>query len=374
MSLEFLPPATQQAMVAWLLILLFCAVAVTIALIAHRVLITVIRRVASKRPFVMEATTLAFHPSQIAFALIAIRIVLSGAPRYLPFVPSVSYIVTVLLILTLTWLVIRCINAVSATVVRLNPHDVSDNLKARRVLTQTRVLERSAIFIVGLLGLAFVLLTLPGARQIGASLLASAGIVGLVAGIAAQPVLGNFIAGLQIAFSQPIRIDDVLIVEGEWGRVEEITGTFVVVRVWDERRLIVPLRWFIENPFQNWTHRSSTILGTVFLWLDFSVPTAAVRAEFERVCKASELWDGRVCVMHVTETSERAMQVRLLVSAKDSGTAFELRCAIREAMLAFCAREFPEGLPRLRASLDGPGAQVSAAAAASGGEPPAAAN
>ena len=256
------------------------------------------------------------------------------------------------LILALTWLAMQCIKAVTVTVVNRNPADVIDNLKARRILTQTRVLARSAHFIVGLLGLGFVLLTLPGAKQFGASLLASAGVAGLVAGMAARPVLGNFIAGLQIAFSQPIRIDDVLIVKGEWGRVEEITGTFVVIRIWDERRMIVPLQWFIENPFENWTHNSSTILGTVFLWLDFVVPVPALRVEFERICKSSPLWDGRVCVLHITDVNERAMQVRLLTSAQDSGTAFDLRCIIREEMISFIAAHYPQALPRLRTALD----------------------
>lgn len=345
----FLSPALQDTLASWMLILLFCGLAVGIALILHRILLGILRRVTRHRALPKEVLRLASPPAQFAMALLGIRMVLTGAPRDLAFVPGVSYVVGILLIGTLTWLAMRCVQAVGNTVIQANPYDVADNLKARRVLTQTRVLVRSAMFVLGLVGLSFALLTLPGARQIGASLLASAGIVGLVAGIAAQPVLGNFIAGLQIALSQPIRIDDVLIVEGEWGRVEEITGTFVVVRVWDERRLIVPLRWFIENPFQNWTHRSASILGTVFLWLDFGVPIPAVRAEFERVVKSSSLWDGRVCVLHVTETSERAAQIRLLVSAKDSGTAFDLRCAIREAMIAFIAREYPEGLPRLRA-------------------------
>ncbi len=349
--LDLLPAHLEDTVLAWLTILLFCGLATLVAFVVHRAVVGVIRRLARQRPLILEMTRLARRPGQLALSLLGIRIVLTGAPSDVPLVPGVSYGVGVLLIATLTWLAIRCVQGVGNTVIQANPYDVADNLKARRVLTQTRVLVRSAIFVLGLVGLSFALLTLPGARQIGASLLASAGIVGLVAGIAAQPVLGNFIAGLQIALSQPIRIDDVLIVEGEWGRVEEITGTFVVVRVWDERRLIVPLRWFIENPFQNWTHRSSSILGTVFLWLDFGVPIAAVRAEFERLTRSSPLWDGRVCVLHVTETSERAAQIRLLVSAKDSGTAFDLRCFIREAMIAYMAREYPEGLPRLRTDV-----------------------
>ncbi|MDQ2148377.1 mechanosensitive ion channel [Alcaligenaceae bacterium C4P045] len=335
-------------------ILGFGLAATLLAIAVHRAGIGLLRRIARRRPFTTHATTVAFGASRLCLVFFAWRIVLSGAPSGVPYLTPISYVVTVALILALTWLAIRCIQSISETIIAQNPFDVSDNLKARRILTQTRVLARSAYFIAGLLGFAFVLLTLPGARQFGASLLASAGVAGLVAGIAARPVLGNFIAGLQIAFSQPIRIDDVLIVNGEWGRVEEITGTFVVVRIWDERRMIVPLQWFIENPFENWTHQSSTILGTVFLWLDFGVPVDAVRTEFERLCKACELWDKRVCVLHVTDATDRAMQVRLLVSARDSGTAFDLRCHIRERMIAFIAAQYPDSLPRLRAELDSP--------------------
>lgn len=348
----YIPEYLLEAIKPWLVLSGALLIAVIVALILHRTGIAVLRRIARHRPFTTEMTVSGYRASQVLMVLFAIRVVLSGTPDTFPFIVGTSYVVSVALILALTWLVHCCINAISKTVVVLNPYDVIDNLKARRILTQTRVLTRSAHFIVGLLGLSFVLLTLPGARQFGASLLASAGVAGLVAGIAARPVLGNFIAGLQIAFTQPIRIDDVLIVQGEWGRVEEITGAFVVIRIWDERRLIVPLQWFIENPFENWTHTSSTILGTVFLWLDFSVPLDAVRAEFERVCKAAQLWDGRVCVMHVVDTTDRAMQVRLLVSAVDSGTAFDLRCLIRESMLSFIAREHPQGLPRLRTNVD----------------------
>lgn len=326
--------------------------AAILAGVLHRVGVMLLRRLVRNRPYLTNASFIAYRASQVCLMLFAVRLVLTGAPDDTPWLLPLSYMTSVALIVALTWLAMRCIRTLSATVVQLNPVSAADNLKARRILTQTRVLTRSAYFIAALLGLGFVLLTLPGARQFGASLLASAGVAGLVAGIAARPVLGNFIAGMQIAFSQPIRIDDVLIVQGEWGRVEEITGTFVVVRIWDERRLIVPLQWFIENPFENWTHTSSTILGTVFLWLDFGVPVPAVRAELERICKQSSLWDGRVCVLHVTDANERAMQLRLLVSARDSGTAFDLRCAIREAMLAFIAGNYPDSLPRLRAALD----------------------
>ena len=328
---------------------------VIVALLLHRAGIMLVRRLARNRPYTTNALKCGYRPSQLCAVLFALRLVLTGAPENTPLLLQLSRIDSVLLILALTWLAISCVNSISDTIAHSNPVDVADNLRARRLLTQTQVLTRSANAIIGLLGLGFVLLTLPGARQFGASLLASAGMAGLVAGIAARPVLGNFIAGLQIAFSQPIRLDDVLIVKGEWGRVERITGTFVVVRIWDERRMIVPLQWFIENPFENWTHTSASILGTVFLWLDFSVPVPQIRAEFERVTRASSRWDQRVCVLHVTDANEHGMQLRLLVSAQDSGTAFDLRCELREAMIAYIAANYPDSLPRLRPVLDAPG-------------------
>ena len=174
-----------------------------------------------------------------------------------------------------------------------------------------------------------------------------------MAGIAAKPVFGNLIAGLQIALTQPIRLDDVVIVEGEWGRIEEIGSSYVVVRIWDERRMVVPLTWFIENPFQNWTRASADLLGTAFLWLDYRTPIAAVRAELERICHSEPLWDGRVCVTQITDTSDNTIQVRLLVSARNSGDAFDLRCLVRERMIDFLTREHAYALPRIRAEITG---------------------
>lgn len=249
------------------------------------------------------------------------------------------------------WLLVRAVAAGEQAILRENPMEVADNLEARRIQTQTRVLSRVLMGAIILVGVSLILLTFPMVRQIGTALLASAGIIGLVAGIAAKPVFGNLIAGLQIALTQPIRLDDVVIVEGEWGRVEEINSSYVVVRIWDERRMVVPLTWFIENPFQNWTRRSADLLGTAFLWLDYTAPIAAIRAELERICKGEALWDGRVCVTQVTETSEKTLQIRLLVSARNSGDAFDLRCIVRERMLDFLAREHPQSLPRTRAEL-----------------------
>lgn len=249
------------------------------------------------------------------------------------------------------WLLVRAVAAGEDAILRDNPMEVADNLEARRIQTQTRVLSRVLMGVIILVGVSLILLTFPMVRQIGTALLASAGIIGLVAGIAAKPVFGNLIAGLQIALTQPIRLDDVVIVEGEWGRVEEIGSSYVVVRIWDERRMVVPLTWFIEHPFQNWTRRSADLLGTAFLWLDYRAPIPAIRAELERICKGESLWDGRVCVTQVTETTEHTLQVRLLVSARSSGDAFDLRCIVRERMLDFLAREHPQALPRTRAEL-----------------------
>lgn len=369
MDINYLSTIPDGPLRSGLIVIISALIAIVIALIVHKLLIIALRKLARGRPFTTNLTAFTFSASRVCVMLFALRLVLAGAPDNTAFISQISYLSTVLLIIALTWFAMSCIESVANTVIQLNPSNVQDNLKARRVLTQTRVLTRSAHFIVGFIGLAFVLLTLPGARQFGASLLASAGVAGLVAGIAARPVLGNFIAGLQIAFSQPIRIDDVLIVEGEWGRVEEITGTFVVVKIWDERRLIVPLQWFVENPFQNWTHSSSTILGTVFLSLDFSVPIAPLRQEFERLTHASELWDKRVCVLQVTDATERTVQLRFLVSTQDSGRAFDLRCLIREGMINFITQNYPHALPRLRSSFDLSEEQRQAQAAGSPKDP-----
>jgi small-conductance mechanosensitive channel len=208
-----------------------------------------------------------------------------------------------------------------------------------------------------------MLMTFPGARQVGASLLASAGVIGLVVGLAAKPVFSNLIAGLQIALAHPIRLDDVLVVEGEWGTVEEINGTFVVMKLWDDRRLILPLTYFIEKPFQSWTRHTSKLLGSAFIYVDYGMPLAPLRAELERIVRASPEWDGRTFVLQVTDVTERSMQLRLLATAASAPLAFDLRCRIREEMLTFMQREYPEHLPRMRVE-NATGSPVEAHAAA----------
>ena len=336
----------------WLSITIIGTGAVLAALVVHTVLFAVLRRVTKFSVIAGTVVEFTAAPSRFVLPLFALQFVIGAAPDDLRFRAVAAHALSILFIAAVTWLFIRAVGGVGEAVMRLHPASVSDNLQARRVQTQTRVLTRTVMFFAVLVGAASALMTFPGMRQIGTSLLASAGVAGLVAGIAARPVLGNLIAGLQIALSQPIRIDDVVIIEGEWGRIEEITTTYIVVKIWDERRLVVPLEWVISKPFQNWTRTGSQLLGTVFLWVDYRVPLAPLRAELERICEEAPEWDRRVAMIQVTEANERAVQLRALVSAQDASKAWDLRCRVREALIDFLQREYPESLPRLRAELD----------------------
>lgn len=232
--------------------------------------------------------------------------------------------------------------------------DVEDNLLARKHVTQSRVLQRVGDVLLLMLGLGAILMTFEGVRQYGVSLLASAGAAGIVVGLALQPILRNLFAGIQLALTQPIRIDDAVIVEGEWGNIEEITATYVVVRIWDRRRLVVPLTYFIEQPFQNWTREQASLLGDVFIYLDYSVPIEALRKQVRKIVEATTLWDRDVVVVQVTDFKRDVMEVRILASASNSGRAFDLRCEIREKVAAFLQEHYPSSLPRFRAEFSQP--------------------
>lgn len=237
---------------------------------------------------------------------------------------------------------------------------VADNLRARRMRTRAGILYRIALAIIAVLIVCLMLMTFPSVRHVGLTLFASAGLAGLAIGAAAQPALKNLIAGIQLAFTEPIRLDDVVIIEGEWGRIEEIRLTYVVVRIWDDRRLIVPVSKFLESSFQNWTRQTSDLLGTVYFYLDYGVPVDALRARLGEIVAASPLWDGRVCGLQVTDLKERTVELRALVSAADAGAAFDLRCAVREQLIGFVRDSYPESLPRLRADFERPRATAAA--------------
>ncbi|MHB8746193.1 MAG: mechanosensitive ion channel family protein [Gammaproteobacteria bacterium] len=336
----------------WLATAVAGVLAVIAALIAHAVLFAALRRLARSRTLAATLIEFTVAPARWVLPLFALQFVLEAAPSDLRFATGARNSVALLLIAAATWLGMRLVAGVGEALIRSHPADIGDNLAARRIQTQSRVLGRMLMFFVLLIGAASALMMFPSVRHLGTSLLASAGVAGLVAGIAARPVLGNLIAGLQIALTQPIRLDDVVIIENEWGRIEEITSTYVVVKIWDERRLIVPLQWIIENPFQNWTRTQAQLLGTVFLWLDYRVPLAPLRAELERVCRSASEWDQRVALLQVVDTNERAIQVRALVSAADASKSWDLRCRVREALVDFLQREYPDALPRVRAELD----------------------
>ncbi len=261
---------------------------------------------------------------------------------------------TIGIILSVTWFVIIVLKVIKKRM--LSKYDVSstDNLHARKIYTQFMILENIVIFIIVVLALGIALMSFDSIRSIGVSLLTSAGVAGIIIGFSAQKAIGTLLAGIQIALTQPIRLDDVVIVEGEWGKIEEINLTYVVVKIWDQRRLVVPSTYFIEETFQNWTRTSAEILGTVFIYTDYDVPFDALRDELTRLLEGTSLWDGKVNVLQVTNTTENTVEVRALVSAVNSGTAWDLRVYIREKLLVFLKENYPESLPKTRISINRP--------------------
>lgn len=332
--------------------------AVVAALALHAVVYFIARRVTDRTEGVAD-TSLVSHTRravQLVAVALAIRLTVTLLPLDEASMATVRHVVGILVIGALTWAAIRAMSVIDDVILARHRLDVADNLAARKIYTQTKVLSRTAVAVVSIVGVAAALMTFPAIRHLGMSLLASAGIAGIVVGMAARPTIGSFIAGIQLALTQPIRIDDVVIVEGEWGRVEEITPTYVVIRIWDERRLVVPLTYFIEQPFQNWTRRTADITGSVFLYADYTIPVEAVRAELKRIVEdeASELWDRKVCVLQVTDATERTVQLRALVSASSSSAAWDLRCLVREKLLRYIQERHPHSLPRARTELEAP--------------------
>lgn len=334
--------------VPWINTIVQIMLALAFVFVIHRLSTEFLFRLTALLPYSHKVVEYSHQVGGLVLFLFFTQVILRNASDALPGISAMRHLSALVLISALTWLGVRCVNAVSDAIIEKHPADVADNLQARRIQTQTKVLARSVMVLIVLVGSGAALMTLPTLRQIGTSLLASAGVAGLVVGFAAKPVLGNLLAGIQIALAQPIRLEDVVIVQNEWGQVEEITGTYVAVRLWDQRRMIVPLQWFIENPFQNWTRTSSEILGTVLIWVDYRMPLSLLREEAERICRDASEWDGRLCLVQLVDASERAMQVRVLVSANNAGNAWDLRCKLREGLIAFIQHDYPDYLPRVR--------------------------
>lgn len=290
-------------------------------------------------------------PAKLLVALILLRALLPFLANLPPaFTTFVANSFAVALIGTIAWLAIRAGCAMEDFLLRSYLNESGD-LTVRKLRTQVRFLRRFATTLTVVLAAASMLMLFDKVRQLGAGVLASAGILGIVAGFAAQRSIGNVLVGLQIAVSQPIRIDDVVIIEGEWGTVEEITSTYAVIRIWDLRRLIVPLGYFIEKPFQNWTRTSTELLGTVYLYTDYSIPVDSVREELHRVLQATGNWDGKVWNLQVTDARENVLELRALMSAANASNLWDLRCQVREKLIAFVKEAFPESLPRFRAEI-----------------------
>jgi small-conductance mechanosensitive channel len=339
-ALSFLP--------TWTVGVVVLALAVITSLAVHAVTGHLARRAFAHRPGVLSLINRTRPLTQLAFVTIATALVLPAVdlpPRAADwFGVALPFCFVVLL----GWIALIAVDiGVNIYLMRFSL-DTEDNLLARKHVTQMRVLRRVISTMVILITAGAALMTIGAVRQVGVSLFASAGVAGLAVGLAARPVLANLIAGIQLAMTQPIRIEDAVIVENEWGWIEEITSTFVVVRLWDLRRMIVPLSYFMEKPFQNWTREGSAIIGNVLLYLDYAAPMERIRAKAAEIAGASRLWDHKVLNVQVSDATEKVMQVRVLVSAPNASAAWDLRCEMREKLIAFLRAEHPESLPRSR--------------------------
>ena len=332
--------------------------AVLVGLAAHALLYRGLTRLGQRAPVLLVFDGAVLRrtrgPARLLFPLLGLHWVLPVLTPVMsaPVLAAWDLALHLLLIVAVAWLLIGVSFVLEDVVVRR--FDAADDLRARRVRTQVGVLRRVLVMIVALVALSVALMRVEGLRGFGTGLLASAGIIGIVVGIAAQRPIGNLVAGIQLAITQPVRVGDSVVVENEWGTVEEITLTYVVVRVWDARRLVLPISHFFERPFQNWTRQSPQIIGTVFWRVDFTAPVAEIRAECERIVRASKYWDGQVWALHVTDATDRTLELRAMMSASNAGATWELRCEVREKLMDFLQRAHPEALPRLRlAGWDG---------------------
>ena len=333
-------------------VMVILGLAAALALGLHGVGASAARRLLRDHPYVYVFVRQARGLTRIALVVLALGLALPAAPL----APDISGLIGRMLLLAtialIGWAALTVLAIASDLYLLRFRIDVEDNLLARKHVTQVRLFKRALEILVTIVTVAAALMTFEPVRQYGVSLFASAGIAGIVVGLAARPVLSNLIAGVQIAMTQPIRIDDAVLVENEWGWIEEITATYVVIKLWDWRRLVVPLSYFIEKPFQNWTREGSALIGSVFIHADYSVPVDRVRKKLEEIVRQSKLWDGAVVNLQVTDAKERGVELRALVSSRTSPANWDLRCEVREKLITFLQEEFPQALPRERAEVE----------------------
>lgn len=330
--------------------LLLLALALVAGWATHLVAFKLLKQINKRKPTAFLASLISHlaKPAGYALPLLFILIVLGGeifsGQPYL----ALAKIGQVVFIMTLAWVFIKCEDVFEDVIRDTFDLTKTDNIRERTIHTQMNYIRKILILVIVIIAAGLILMNFESVRKIGSTLLTSAGVAGIIIGMAAQNTIKNLLAGLQIAFTQPIRYDDVVIVENEWGWIEDITLTYVVVRIWDLRRLVLPLNYFIEHPFQNWTKTNADILGTVFLYVDYTLPLEPLREELKRFVATRDEWDKKVVGLQVTNATDKGIEVRALVSAADSGKAWNLRCALREHLITFIQKNYPQCLIKIR--------------------------
>ena len=338
----------------WVLGAIVMVVPAMVALAIYRWLTRWLIRLAGRRsPFLQRLLQRGQGPASVFVVIFALGAALPAARFSFPVTIALGRALLVAFILNVGWAAAIAIDISITIYLRRFRTDVEDNLLARKHVTQMRILQRVATTLLAIVTIASALMTFESVRQYGISLFASAGAAGIILGLAARPVLGNLLAGIQIAMTQPIRVEDQVVVEGELGWIETITSTYVVIRIWDLRRMIVPLTYFIEKPFQNWTYENTAQIGAVLLHVDYTVPVERLRQKLDEVLRQSKLWDGKVANLQVTDTPQGMVELRALVSARNPSETWDLRCEVREKLIAFLQAEYPQALPRQRMDLGG---------------------
>jgi small-conductance mechanosensitive channel len=338
----------------WLIEIVILALAAAFGLLLVRWVFRLLERLARHfGSFAIAFVRRSAGPVGVVWMVIVLGSALS--PAGLPQVTTlvIGRLLIVAFILAVGWGALNALALASDVYVQRFRMDTPDNLLARKHVTQVRILRRASETLIAVITASAALMTFPQVREYGVSLFASAGAAGLVVGLAARPLLSNLIAGVQLAITQPIRLEDAVVVEGEWGWIETIASTHVVVRIWDLRRLVLPLTYFIERPFQNWTKQNADLLGSVLLHVDYTVQIEELRRKLTEIVTSTPLWDGKVVVLQVVDALPTTIQLRALVSARNSGQAWDLRCHVREKMIEFLQRNHPHALPRQRVDLEG---------------------